>query len=70
MSYNNPEFQAYVETVGGSDKHRLMLWNTWVEATRVAEFKSKAAQEQSLKCHCGRKLSAPKGLCNVCDNDE
>lgn len=67
MSYNNPEFQAYLETVKHSHEQRSLLWDVWVEATKVAELKRK---EQESKCKCGRKLYVKKGFCNVCDNDE
>lgn len=70
MSYNNPEFQAYLETIEHSNEHRKLLWDIWVEATKVAEVKSKARNEQKSKCSCGRKLFITKGVCTVCDNDE
>jgi hypothetical protein len=49
VSSNNKEFQAYLDTFDEPSKHRELLWDAWVEATRVVEEKFTSTKTGSPK---------------------
>jgi len=63
---NNKEFQVYLDTFDEPSKHRDLLWDAWVEATRVAEEKFTSTNKQSMPFCTSCKSERVTVVCNDC----